>query len=390
MLEIVSGRVRIAICVGAGVSAGERRILFEEAGEMRRPLVSVSLCMGLVLLFGWPRRRNEKADIFVREAIRLVEAAQEAEKTSYSEALKLYKDALAEVEKIQAEFPPSLSEAKIAEDEDKIGPFTITELKETVIPGAQMKAEAEGSPFACALLVAGKIQDAYNKVCSLTEIAVGYAGARQKDKASQLLSQAVEVAKTIEDTPAKAVALAEIATGYAKVGEMGESVQVSFQAVEATKRMEDVSRRAQVLLEIAGKYAEAGQRKETSDLLPQVLEVAETIEDTSARAQVLLGIAGRYVELRERDKASRVLGQAFEAAKRSGDARAQAGVLPGIASRYVETKEYDKALEVAKTIADPYQKAKVVAEAGVGYAAAGQEVSKEARKILHEMISELK
>ena len=53
----------------------------------------VIICLGLILIFGCASP-DEKANKLFVEATQLVKKAQEAEKTSYSDALKLYEKAL--------------------------------------------------------------------------------------------------------------------------------------------------------------------------------------------------------------------------------------------------------------------------------------------------------
>ena len=166
---------------------------------MKKLSYHVIIYLGLILIFGCSSP-DEKANKLFVEAAQLVEKAQEAEKTSYADALKLYKKALEKIERIQSKYPSSKLAVEIAQDKAKLGSYTIKEIKETVIPQTELKAEAEENPLTCALFVAKTIEDAFWKSWALADIAVKYAEAGQGDKASEILSQALQVAKTIKDT----------------------------------------------------------------------------------------------------------------------------------------------------------------------------------------------
>lgn len=109
---------------------------------MKRSLVLLLMgCLGLILFVGWANSEDEATKL-LREAAQLVKSAQEAEKTSYAEAFRLYTEALAKVEKITVAYPSSPLAVKLTQGEAKIGLYTLTELKETIVPQAKMKAEA--------------------------------------------------------------------------------------------------------------------------------------------------------------------------------------------------------------------------------------------------------
>jgi hypothetical protein len=93
-----------------------------------------------------------------------VQAARAAEKTSYSEAYTLYQGALAKAEALTEQYPSSALGQKLAAGEVKIGPYSLDELTETIIPQAKLRAEAEESPLACALLVAGTVESVLLKL----------------------------------------------------------------------------------------------------------------------------------------------------------------------------------------------------------------------------------
>ena len=185
---------------------------------MKKLSYYIITCLGLILIFGCSNP-NEKANKLFVEASQLVKKAQEAEKTSYSDALKLYEKALEKIERIQSKYPSSELAVNLVQDRIKVGSYTIKEIKETIVPYVEIKAKAEENPLACALFVAIIIKDAYGKSSALAGIAAEYAKAGQMNKASEILSQALQVAKTINSPYDKSRALANIAAQYAKTGQ---------------------------------------------------------------------------------------------------------------------------------------------------------------------------
>jgi len=193
-----------------------------------------------------------RADSLFAEANRLFELAQKAEGESYVEALKFYKGVLSRIEKITTFYPSTKVAGELVRGEARVGSYTIeefnTEFKEKVIPQMTVKAEAEESPLACALLVARTIEDANNKAWSLAEIAGAYAKAGQYD-------QALQVAATIATAVSQARALAETASQYAQAGQREKAAELFSQALQATQAVTNTFEKATVLAEIAGKYA---------------------------------------------------------------------------------------------------------------------------------------
>ncbi len=99
---------------------------------MKKSLVPiVILCLGLILFFdistGYCASADEKANKLFVEAYQLLKSAQEADKTSYSDAFRLYKEALVKFERIISKYPSSQLAVKLITDEalDKNSLFEI-------------------------------------------------------------------------------------------------------------------------------------------------------------------------------------------------------------------------------------------------------------------------
>src|SRR5262245_7057990 len=156
-------------------------------------------------------------------ATQLIHAARDTEKTSYVEAFNLYQQALSKAAAITVNYPTTTLAEKLNQGRVKIGPYSLAELTETVVPLAKAKAEAEQNPLACALLVA----------------------------------------KTLESVSAKAKMLADIANKYTSTGQHDLTLQIVKTAGNATYEM---------LSRMIGEYTEGGQ-------YDQAFSVATAVED---------------------------------------------------------------------------------------------------------------
>jgi len=339
---------------------------------------------------------NEEANKLFVEAYQLVEKAQKVEKTSYSDALKLYEKALRKIESIPTKCPSSDLAVKILQNKVNIGPYTIKKFKESIIPLIKLKSEAEKNPLACALLVAKTIEDAFPQSLTLCEIANSYTKAGQKDKASEILSQALrvartievlkssalhdiadsyakvgqkekalQIARTIEDAYYKSLALRDIADSYAKVGQYNEALQVA-------RTIKDASLKSRALCAIADGYTKAGQKEKASKVLSQALQVARTTEGAFSKSLALRNIADSYAKAGQKEKASKVLSQALQVARTIEYASFKSEALHDIADSYAKVGQKEKALQIARTIKDAYYKSLALHDIADSYAKAGQ------------------
>jgi tetratricopeptide (TPR) repeat protein len=67
---------------------------------------------------------------------------------------------------------------------------------------------------------------------ALVEIVKKAVQAERKDKALEILAQALQVAQTLKENDAKASALAAIASQYAQVGQKNKALEILAQALE--------------------------------------------------------------------------------------------------------------------------------------------------------------
>ena len=156
------------------------------------PYIVISLAMVAIVGCSSP---DEKANSLFIEAFRLVEEAQEAEKTSYIDASRLYEKALKKTKIIITKYPSSALAVQIVLGKVTLAGYTLSELKE-ILTQVRMKAKAEGDLRMCAMLVASTITPSslslFSKDAALADIAISYAEAGD-------FSMALDVVKTISD-----------------------------------------------------------------------------------------------------------------------------------------------------------------------------------------------
>lgn len=308
---------------------------------------------------------EEKAQKLFVETSHLVSLAQEAEQTSCGEALMLYQRALAKAEEITTRYATSLLAGKLRVGEAKIGPYTLTELRDVVVPRAEMKAQAESDPLACALLVANTIPNS-SRASAVADIAVAYDEAGRYD-------QILRLVKTTRDSESNSWMVSALTSRYLQAGQYDQALGVANVIEDAARkewaldwiRREAVARghynrafaivallrsKAGLLVSIASAYAQEGKREQVAKVLLQALEATHTLEDPF-KERMLREIAHEYaaVGLYER---------ALEVTALIAESLLKADVLAAIVSRQAEAGHYDAALQLADTIEDGFAKYK--------------------------------
>src|SRR3989442_177179 len=334
-------------------------------------------CLGIVLGggCGGPEEEDYKS---LAEASQLAQAAREAEKPSYADAFNLYQEALTIAEAVTAQYPLSPLADKLVQGEVKIGSSTFTELKDTIVPQARLKAEAEASPLACALGVARTAEDVTVIAKLWLEIADKYAAVGQYDQVLQLVKtagdatyglssqiinehtgagqydQALQVAASIEDPPFKADMLAELASKYTEAGQVMLPNRAGWYTTERPVVPENSRLRP------LAPYSE----EKAAEILSQALQVANIIEDSYSKAGALVEITGKHIEAEQYDQALQLINTIEEPSFK-------ADLLAQIATKYAEAEYYDQALQLVNTIEDPSSRAETLAAIANKYAQAG-------------------
>jgi tetratricopeptide (TPR) repeat protein len=353
-------------CIIAGTSAArqEKIKLFRNNNfRMKKLFIPIILTCSTIGLFTGLSIAAEDANRLFSNASQLLQSAQETEKTSYSDAFKLYREALDKLEGIIKEYPASKLVAELRQGQVKIGPYTLAEFQQSVIPKAKRKAQAEEDPLACAVFVAKTREDQERqrniKPSIVVDAILKYLELKQYD-------QALQVARILRYADDKAETLAEIASRYAQAGQEEKASDILWEAFQIARTIENDYYKDVALNKIALEYTELGQ-------CDQALQAAKAIRDGSV---YLVGIdakiAGKYMELKKKGEAFQVLSQALEIAKTLRASWEKGGALAEVASKYAELGQYGQAVEIAKSIEYLSDRYKALIAIAVLYAEAGQ------------------
>jgi len=190
--------------------------------------------LGLALCVGCSRA-NEKANKLFVEATQLQRRALYAEATSYAKALELNNAALKNLERIISKYPSSDLAVRLASGQTRFEGFTLDQFKvnQVVLEG---KARAEKDPLLCALLASKMIDTLFERTCALNEIADLYLATQEGDKASRIVSEALQVIEVSKER--KAGSLLKVLGKCTEAAKRDKAYQIMYQflgAVEGEK-----------------------------------------------------------------------------------------------------------------------------------------------------------
>lgn len=322
----------------------------------------------IVSTLPFPEVEKEASELLA-EAHDLIKLAQEAEQTSYADALDLYQETLVRLKE------------------------TAAELEGNLIPQTQTRADSEQNPFLCALFVAGKVEDASSKDHALEAIAGKFAEVGQYDRALEVAQaikkveskgdalaeivgklaeagqsdRALEVARSIEGYMyAKTLALGEVACNYAQIGQNEKASETLALMLQVSKTIQYSNDKNLALWRMAGKLASVGA-------YDRALHVAQEIEEDDRKVYALAEIAARCAKGGEKKKASDLFSQALRIARGMPRREGKTSALAKIAQRYAEAGSFDEAERVVKMIwLDVHAKALALADIAAEYWEAGQ------------------
>lgn len=314
------------------------------------------------------------------EATRLVEQGREMERASYADAATFYQEALEKTEAFVARQPVAPLARSVARDEQRIGPYTLTELREHILPLTRQKAEAEESPLACALLLARTTKDASQRAKFLTDIAKTYAQLGQPEKihaivqnagdaahhflgalfefyfATKQYQQAWTLAQGIEDEEVKDWAVEWIAHEHTKSGRLEEAFQ-------AARSIEDPPLQAETLAAIVDAYTSVGQAALSVDWGGWKAVSQWSIPRSPDRW---------YLPVYDREKVNEVLHLAQQSIEAVEEFTPKMNLLAALARGYVAAGDYDQALHIVTKLRASELKAKVITAVAARQASTGQ------------------
>ncbi len=263
-------------------------------------------------------------------------------------------------------------------------------------------AYAESGQYDQALSIASALQKSYMKVRTLVMIASECTKAEQKDKASDILSLALQLTETIEDDYIKDEGLNSIADQHAKAGRFDQALQI-------VGRINNLHDKTLAMEQIAINYARSGHTDKACDILDKILqesktgnfresymrdfkeiavayakigqydkalETAELIKEHSSLAVALTEIAGN-IKPANSPKALEILSQALAAAQKMENPEGfqkdkKCRRLSDIAAGYAEIGQYEQAMQIADNIEHQICKGKALTSIAFSYAEDGQ------------------
>lgn len=262
--------------------------------------LTVSLLLGLVFLGGCLKNAEKEATAVFQEAESLVESGRNAEKKSYSDALKLYQDALKELETIEKSYPDTEVAGTLADGEARIGPFPLEEFKESVLPAARLKALAEKDVFACALLAAKNIETDKDKLVALIDISRLYPKDRNDTVTSELYVGLSALLESAEDNYFKHIILIETACRSASPDELNRFTGIA-------RGLKRPYMQVNVLVQIGKLLAENGRADSAGPVLEEAVKIAQGLEKDTFKVEPLSLAAQAYEAAGDRENADRIL-----------------------------------------------------------------------------------
>jgi len=221
---------------------------------------------------------------------------------SYSEAWASYREAENRIGRILSEHPTSRVAVGLSSGDTLIAGLTLDQFRK-LEESLKELSEAEQSPLACALLLAKKIEPGSERSKSLAHVAGRFAEAGDKERALQLLAQALDVATTNNrpDLPL----LCAIAGKYAEFGQQEQALRILSQAQTDAltivwKYDGAVMNCRDALADVAITYArigDFGRAQGALDLIGQ---------RNVSRSKAYAGMAGEYAEAGDFSQASRM------------------------------------------------------------------------------------
>ncbi|NKE69138.1 tetratricopeptide repeat protein [Candidatus Manganitrophus noduliformans] len=248
-----------------------------------------------------------------------------------------------------------------------------------------------------------QIKGDHDEARFFAEMALGYSEAGEREKASHLLSKALD---SIDRTPggSKDYVLGKIASGYIKIGRYHDALQIIrlkdspygrasillevaaalggdsqregamellSQAAKETDAMDSMDLRLYWLLQIANAYAELGEKQKASNLLAYAVDLSHTSEHSSSRS--FHRLADGYIKIGILEKASQILSKALHATETMRDQYERNNSLTDIAIRFVQIDQVTRAMEVADLIKDDGKKAEAFSKMAATLEHAGNE-----------------
>jgi tetratricopeptide (TPR) repeat protein len=383
---------------------------------MKKVLAAAALVAGFTLWAGCGSP-DEKANKLFVEACGLVESAKQVEETSYSGAFEAYKEAEAKIGRIISKYPSSRLAVDLTQGRAMVGPYTLTEFKQTTVPIARILAEAEKSLDACALFP-GRMLGHYNPERALgmhLEAARAYARAGRRDKVDAVLSDLLKAMPLSEDADDNEDLLEQIASIYKDTGLLEQAAQVANRISDESDRgrmlagivkactdtlqvgmMTDIARtidyefsRIEAVIDIAPMLLETGRAPRAWEMLEDAVMLTRRVGTEVGKGTLLARIARVFAGVGETDRAGEILAEAERYTQFVSDRSSKSWAIYNIALAYMDMDDMTRALDWVSRISETRYRAGALADAVRKYAEAGdydlvEALIEESRTLGHE------
>jgi tetratricopeptide (TPR) repeat protein len=230
--------------------------------------------------------------------------------------------------------------------------------------------------FEIAVRTAQKIEDDYDKIEALNDIAYAYHQANCKDKSLNILALAVNKINQITSESTKAFLLNKVAGKYIEIGYGNHAALILESSLLLMNRIEPSDSRDYTIIDIAFNYALIGQYEKS-------LAVAEIVEDEWKKVSKLFtDLIWYYVEAGKHERVQDIIKsfkgdlwlleeaaisyaqqgecqRAIQINNEIVDEQSKSLTLIAIADRYIDDGEIDRAIEIltqARELASKLQK----------------------------------
>ncbi|MFN6525795.1 CHAT domain-containing tetratricopeptide repeat protein [Nostoc sp. ChiSLP03a] len=168
---------------------------------------------------------------------------------------------------------------------------------------------------------------------------------QERQKAIQILQQALTIARELKDQKREAIALVYLGFNYDALGEKQKALSFYNQALPLWRAVGDRSGVATTLNNIGAVYDDLGEKQKALEFYNQALPLRRAVGDRSGEATTLNNIGKVYDDLGEKQKALDFYNQALPLLRAVGDRSGVATTLSNIGAVYDALGEKQKALE---------------------------------------------
>jgi tetratricopeptide (TPR) repeat protein len=194
-----------------------------------------------------------------------------------------------------------------------------------------------------------------NKAKALVTVADLYAKTERKDKALEMLSQALQIVDRIENVYSSGEELIEVFSKYVELGEDSQALKVieSVKPERFSDRPEALAPfRHRLLLKLADKYLDAGRSDQAFETLERAEQTIDAIKDTSLKSNALAEMGTVYAKAGQSHRADELLSEAHEVitAATSQSEPHKSMALTTVAEEYAKSGFCQRAYDISNTI----------------------------------------